>query len=241
MTDDEKRPPADEAPAEEAPPLSAVESEGDGDGGAGEEEEARALSRLESLVFAFPEPITVRRLARLLSLEGRRVRKLIERLQERYEDRGIVLREVSGGFRFETHPDNAAVVRAALKLKPMRLSRAALETLSIVAYRQPVTRADVEDVRRVDCGGTLKYLSEKGLVRVLGRKEEPGRPILYGTSGQFLELFGLKSLSDLPSLREFTELWEEHQQLVEETAPEPGAEEADYEDETGDIESEDEA
>jgi segregation and condensation protein B len=176
------------------------------------------VSRIESLIFSFPEPITVRRLARLLSLEGRRVRELIELIASHYAERGIVLREVSGGFQFQTHPDNAPVVRAALKVKPMRMSRPALETLAIVAYRQPITRADVEDIRRVDCGGTLRFLFEKGLVRVLGRKEEPGRPILYGTSQEFLELFGLKSLGDLPSLREFSELWDEHQDLVDELA-----------------------
>lgn len=178
------------------------------------------LSRLESLIFAYPEPISVRRLGRILSLKGKRVRQLLEQLGDHYRDRGIVLEGISGGFQFRTHPANADVVRAALKVKPLRISRPALETLAIVAYRQPVIRAEVEDVRRVDCGGTLRFLFEKGLIRVLGRKEEPGRPIIYGTSDAFLELFGLKSLDDLPSLREFTELWEEHRELVEEMEPE---------------------
>jgi segregation and condensation protein B len=181
------------------------------------------ISRIESLIFAFPEPITVRRLGRLLGLEGRRVRELVELIVAHYAERGIILSEVSGGFQFQTHPDNAPVVRAALKVKPMRMSRPALETLAIVAYRQPITRADVEDIRRVDCGGTLKFLFEKGLVRVLGRKEEPGRPILYGTSQEFLELFSLKALGDLPSLREFSELWDEHQELVDELTEEQEA------------------
>lgn len=173
------------------------------------------LSRLESLVFAYPEPITVRRLARILSLKGKRVRELMEKLQETYAERGVNISEVSGGFQFHTSPKNADVVRAAIKIKPMRISRPALETLAIIAYRQPVTRADVEEIRRVDSGGTLRFLFEKGLVRILGRKEEPGRPMIYGTSSAFLELFGLKSLNDLPALHEFTELWEEHQELVE--------------------------
>jgi segregation and condensation protein B len=107
------------------------------------------------------------------------------------------------------------VIRSALKVKPMRISRPALETLAIVAYRQPVTRSEVEEIRRVDSGGTLRFLFEKALVRVLGRKEEPGRPIIYGTSAAFLELFNLKSLTDLPSLHEFTELWEEHQEIID--------------------------
>ena len=106
-------------------------------------------------------------------------------------------------------------IRSAMKVKPMRLSRPALETLAIVAYRQPVTRAEVEEIRRVDSGGTLRFLFEKALVRILGRKEEPGRPIIYGTSAAFLELFNLKSLTDLPSLHEFTELWEEHQEIID--------------------------
>ena len=174
------------------------------------------LSRIESLVFSFPEPITVRRLAKQLSLKGPRVRELLKELQEHYADRGIVLSEASGGFHFHTNPNNSAVIKNALKVRPMRLSRPALETLAIIAYKQPTTRADVEDVRRVDCGGTIRFLFEKNLIRVLGRKEEPGRPMIYGTSKTFLELFGLKTLSDLPSLHEFTELWEEHQQAVDE-------------------------
>ena len=177
--------------------------------------EEALLSRIESLIFVYPEPITVRRLARILSLNGNRVRELIDMLKNRYEDRGILLREISGGFQFHTNPENADVIRSAMKVKPMRLSRPALETLAIVAYRQPVTRAEVEEIRRVDSGGTLRFLFEKALVRVLGRKEEPGRPIIYGTSAAFLELFNRKSLNDLPSLHEFTELWEEHQEIID--------------------------
>lgn len=174
------------------------------------------LSRLESLIFIYPEPITVRRLAKHLSISGKRVRELIEILTSHYADRGINLNEISGGFQFHTSPDNAEVIRSLTKVKPMKMSRPALETLAIVAYKQPCTRAEVEDVRRVDCGGTLKFLFEKELVRVLGRKEEPGRPIIYGTSSKFLELFNLKSLTDLPSLHEYTELWDEHKDLVDE-------------------------
>jgi segregation and condensation protein B len=184
--------------------------------------EEMLLSRIESLVFVYPEPITVRRLARILCLDGKRVRELLRRLMAVYESRGIVLSEVSGGFQFHTHPDNAPIVRAAIKVKPMRMSRPALETLAIVAYRQPITRAEIEEIRRVDSGGTLKFLFEKSLVRVLGRKEEPGRPMIYGTTTEFLALFSLKSLNDLPSLHEFTELWDEHREIVEEQEIEVG-------------------
>ena len=177
------------------------------------------LSRLESILFVSPDPVSVRRLARILGVEGARIRELLGELVRHYENRGIVLQEISGGFQFRSHPDNAAVIRHVFRLRPLRMSRAAMETLSIVAYRQPVTRVDVEAIRGVDCGGTLKYLFEKELIRVIGRKEEPGRPIIYGTSSRFLELFGLKALSDLPALHEFSELWDEHQAIVEEEEP----------------------
>ncbi len=180
------------------------------------------MSRLESLIFVSPEPATVRRLAKHLAVTGKRVRDLLTRLQADYADRGINLSEISGGFVFHTNPENAPVLRALSKAKPLKMSRPALETLAIVAYKQPCTRADVEDVRRVDCGGTLKFLFEHELIRVLGRKEEPGRPIIYGTSAKFLELFNLKGLEDLPSLREYTELWDEHRELLDEvTGDEP--------------------
>ena len=136
-----------------------------------------------------------------------------------YKDGGIMWEEVSKGFQFRSHPGNAAMIRDVFKLKPLRISRAALESLAIVAYRQPLTRAEVEEIRGVDSGGVLKYLFEKELVRVIGRKEEPGRPIIYGTSKAFLELFGLKSLSDLPALHEFSDLWDEHQKIVDEETP----------------------
>jgi segregation and condensation protein B len=177
------------------------------------------ISRLESLIFVSPNPITVRRLARILSIDGKKVRALIGLIDDHYESRGIVVQEVSGGFQFRSHPDNAAVIRHVFKLKPLRISRPAMETLSIVAYRQPLTRSEVESIRGVDCGGTLKYLFEKGLVRIIGRKEEPGRPIIYATSKEFLELFSLKSLSDLPALHEFHELWDEHQEIVDDQTP----------------------
>ena len=177
------------------------------------------LSRLESLIFAYPEPISVRRLAKVMCLDGRRIRELVQKLMAAYEGRGILLSEVSGGFQFHTNPENAPIVRAAIRIKPMRMSRPALETLAIVAYRQPITRVEIEEIRRVDSGGTLKFLFEKGLVRVLGRKEEPGRPMIYGTTSEFLALFGLKSLADLPSLNEFTELWDEHRELVDAEEP----------------------
>jgi segregation and condensation protein B len=116
---------------------------------------------------------------------------------------------VAGGWVFRTSPQYAPFVRDLTKQKPVRLTRAQVETLAIIAYRQPITRPEVDDVRGVDSGPVLKLLLERDLVRILGKRDEPGRPIIYGTTGQFLEFFGLKSLKDLPTLREFTELSDE--------------------------------
>jgi hypothetical protein len=106
-------------------------------------------------------------------------------------------------------------VRQYLSLRPVRLSRAQLETLAIVAYRQPITRPEIDDIRGVDAGPVLKGLLERDLVRIIGKKDEPGRPMLYGTTPSFLEAFSLKSLRDLPTLREYTELSEESRQTFE--------------------------
>src|SRR6185295_9785573 len=106
-------------------------------------------------------------------------------------------------------------IREAAGKKPVRMSRAQLETLAIVAYRQPNTRPEVDDVRCVDSGAALKTLLDRELVRILGKKDEPGRPLLYGTTPQFLEFFGLKSLKDLPTLREFTELTDDSRRAYE--------------------------
>ena len=114
-----------------------------------------------------------------------------------------------------TAPHSAPYVQKLLQAKPVRLSRAQLETLAIVAYRQPITRPEIDDIRGVDSGGTLKMLLERGLLRILGKKEEPGRPMLYGTTREFLEFFNLRDLRDLPTLREFYELSEEQRSDVE--------------------------
>jgi segregation and condensation protein B len=141
---------------------------------------------------------------------------------------------VAGGWQFRTDPDSGDFVRRFLRVKPHRLTRAALETLAIIAYRQPVTRPEIEDVRGVDSGAVVKALLERRLIKILGKKEEPGRPLLYGTTKEFLEFFNLRDLKDLPTLREFHELSEEHQAQVaalEGVAPagsieKPGEEEA---------------
>ena len=122
--------------------------------------------------------------------------------------RGVVLEEVAGGYQLRTPKEHALYVRKLLAAKPPRLSRPLLETLAIIAYRQPVTRPEIEQLRGVDSGGVLETLLERRLVRIAGRKEAPGRPIMYATSAEFLEVFGLRDLDGLPDLEEFKELEE---------------------------------
>jgi segregation and condensation protein B len=131
------------------------------------------------------------------------VRDELAQLSERLAPRGLILREVAGGFRIGTAPDLSGWV-AKLKgvVRPPRLSPPALETMAVIAYRQPISRAEVEAVRGVDCSGTLDTLVERGIIRITGRSEAPGRPILYGTTSLFLEHFGLKDLEDLPNSEE---------------------------------------
>lgn len=171
---------------------------------------------LEALVFASDSPIKPKDLAKLASAPARQVTELLGELKVDYATRGIHLDEVAGGWVFRTSPQYAPFVRDLTKQKPVRLTRAQVETLAIIAYRQPITRPEVDDVRGVDSGPVLKLLLERDLVRILGKRDEPGRPLIYGTTGQFLEFFGLKSLKDLPTLREFTELSDESRDAYEE-------------------------
>ena len=184
-------------------------------------EEARELSAahlrglLEALVFASDKPLKTRELARLASAPVQQVRQIMADLKETYVDRGIVLGEVAGGWLFRTHVQYAPFVRELSSERPVRLTRAQIETLAIAAYRQPITRPEIDEIRGVDSGATLKLLLERDLLRIIGKKDEPGRPLLYGTTTYFLEFFGLKSLADLPTLREFSELNEDSRRIAE--------------------------
>ncbi len=184
--------------------------------------EARIRTVVETLLFLAERPLSVDEIRQSTGIEPARVKKALDQLSGHYREgiSGIVLHEVAGGWQLRTSPDNSDFARRFLRVKPQRLTRAALETLAIVAYRQPVTRPEIEDVRGVDCGAVVKALLERRLVKILGKKEEPGRPILYGTTREFLEFFALKDLASLPTLREFHELSEEHRDIVEK-APEP--------------------
>lgn len=166
---------------------------------------------IESLVFVSDKPLSAGEIARIARADTRDVRRLLEALRDEYRGRGVQLEEVAGGWQFRSSPVNAPFVRELLQAKPVRLTRAQMETLAIVAYRQPITRPEIDEIRGVDSGSALKVLLERDLVRMLGRKEDVGRPVLYGTTNYFLEFFGLKSLRDLPTLREFTDLTPESQ------------------------------
>ncbi|MCW5832873.1 MAG: SMC-Scp complex subunit ScpB [Labilithrix sp.] len=176
---------------------------------------------LEALIFASDAPIKPKDLARLASAPVKQVVEVLGELTRDFSTRGIHLEEVAGGWVFRTSPEYAPFVRDLTKQRPVRLTRSQVETLAIIAYRQPVTRPEIDDVRGVDSGPVLKLLLERDLVRILGKRDEPGRPLIYGTTNAFLEFFGLKSLKDLPTLREFTELTDESREAYEEEMGEP--------------------
>jgi segregation and condensation protein B len=170
---------------------------------------------VEGLLFAAEGPVRPEQIAATLEIERSEAAAILQGLAEEYRraGRGFVVEQVAGGYQFRTRPEHSRWLRRFRKSRAFRFSRQALETLAIVAYRQPVTRADIDYLRGVDSGGVLKTLLDKRLVRILGKKDIPGRPLLYGTSSEFLELFGLRDLGGLPSLKEFSDLSAE---LVEE-------------------------
>ena len=162
----------------------------------------------EALIFAADGPIKAERMAEALDVPLTDIKEAIEALEVDYAERprGFFLQEVAGGYQLRTRPEYADYLRKLGRSRPFRFSRPALESLAIVAYRQPVTRSEIEYLRGVDSGSVLKTLLEKHLVRILGKKDVPGKPMIYGTTREFLELFGLPDLSSLPTLSEFSEL-----------------------------------
>lgn len=167
---------------------------------------------IESLVFVAQEPLTTGALALMLGeagIEKAAIQQALDEIAESYErdaSRGVTLAAVAGGYEFRTKDAMAPWVGKLNLPKPTKLSQAALETLAIIAYQQPVTRAEIEEIRGVDCGGVLRTLLERNLSRIVGKKEEPGSPLTYGTTKEFLALFSLQGLTGLPSLRDFHEL-----------------------------------
>lgn len=162
-------------------------------------------SAIESLLLVSDEPVTAGRLSEVSGYPVKEVKEALSRLEHEYleNNRGILLRKVAGGYRLYTHPGHSEKVAMLIETRKRRLTPAALETLSIIAYRQPVTRAQIYDIRGVNSDGVISSLSEKELIEEVGREDSPGQPILYGTTKKFFEDLGIDSLADLPALEQF--------------------------------------
>ncbi len=172
---------------------------------------------IEALILASEAPLGLEKICAVLpELEKGEARKLLEELMAEYNERagGICLQEVAGGFQFRTRPEWSQWIKKLKGTKPPSLSASALETLAIVAYRQPLVKSEIESIRGVDAGHAIKVLLEKKLMRIVGRKDVPGKPIIYGTTKKFLEVFNLKDLAELPTMRELKELNEPAENLV---------------------------
>ena len=175
-------------------------------------------SVLEAILFAAERPLSLIELSEVIrtveevTIEPESIQALLEGVRAKLEaeGRGFDLVPVAGGWEFRTRATYADYVHVLFKRKPQRLHRAGLEVLAIIAYRQPVTRPEIDDIRGVDSSNTLRQLLERNLIRILGKSDEVGRPLIYGTTPDFLSFFGMQALSELPTLREFTELTEEH-------------------------------
>jgi segregation and condensation protein B len=169
----------------------------------------RLKSTIESLIFVSQNPLGINAIKGILENVTRMaIQRCLDELLEEYGqlDRSFHLVKVAEGFQFRTKPEYAQWIQKLKKTKATRLTKAALETLAIIAYKQPIIRAEIEALRGVDSGWVLRALLEKKLIRIMGRKAMPGRPIVYGTSKYFLEVFGLENISSLPTVREIEDL-----------------------------------
>ncbi len=172
-------------------------------------EEIQAKAIIEALIFISETPLPLDSIREVLGdIPKKDLQRILEEMIAEYETatRGFILAEVAGGYQFRTRTAYAEWVKKLKKIKPFALSQPSLETLAIVAYKQPVLRTEVEKIRGVDSGGVLRTLLEKKLIKILGKKDVPGKPLVYGTSKRFLEMFGLKDLSGLPTLKDLAGL-----------------------------------
>jgi segregation and condensation protein B len=188
-------------------------------------EDHQLKSAIEALVFVSGNPLSVDRLKGILEeATAEQIEAQVRLLQQEYIDRGsgLMLAEVAGGYQLATRPELFGWIRKFKTVKTTtRLSKPALETLAIVAYKQPITRSEVEAIRGVNIGGIMRNLMERRLVKIVGKKDVPGKPMMYGTTLEFLQYFGLKDLSALPTLKEFQEL-EAGEEVMEEIPLAPG-------------------
>jgi segregation and condensation protein B len=179
---------------------------------------------IESLIFVSETPLSLDRIQKgVPHADIHDIRSAIETLIQEHESRkgGFFLKEVAGGYQFRTRPEYHAWIKNMIQPNPVRLSKAALETLAIIAYKQPIIRNDIEHIRGVDCGGIIRTLMERKLVRILGRKEIPGRPLIYATTKYFLEFFDLKDLKDLPTPKEIDAMENLSETIVKENENSP--------------------
>jgi segregation and condensation protein B len=183
---------------------------------------------IEALLFASDKPLSAREIhSSLPDANLAEIKTALEVLQKEYEEmaRSFSLKDIANGYQFRSHSEYGPYILRMLQTSPNRLSRAALETLAIVAYKQPILRQEIERYRGVDVGGILKMLGEKGLVKIMGRRELPGRPLIYGTTKKFLEVFDLKNIEALPKLKEIEDLGtEEHEPTTTEKTEPPETE-----------------
>ena len=183
-------------------------------------EDRELKSAIEAILFVAGAPLSADRLAGVFEEEASkdRIAAVLAGLRDESESRssGLMLAEVAGGWQLVTRPENALWIRKFRTVKvSTRLSKPALETLAIISYKQPITRTEIEQIRGVNIGGIVRNLMERRLVKIVGKKDVPGKPMMYGTTVEFLQYFGLKDLSALPTLREFQEL-EAAEEIVEE-------------------------
>ena len=167
---------------------------------------------IEALIFASDTPLAPEKIRAVFpEVEKTEIKEIIDQLVSEYNERQgwICLQEVAGGFQFRTNPELSQWIKKLKSNKPHSLSPQTMETLAIIAYKQPIVKSEIESIRGVDVGAPLKGLLEKKLIRIVGRKDVPGKPIIYGTTRKFLEVFNLKDIMDLPNIRELKEL---HQQ-----------------------------
>lgn len=173
------------------------------------EEKEHLKGLIEAILFVQPEPISYRKLANMINKDVSNVKAIVKELQSEYIERksGIRIQEIAGGIRLGTNEIYGEELKKIIHFrKKQKLSKAALETLAIIAYKQPITRAEIEFIRGISIDGVVKDLMEKNFIKIVGRKNAPGAPALYGTTKEFLQYFGLKSIKDLPTLQEIKEL-----------------------------------
>ena len=173
---------------------------------------------IEALLFASPEPLTQKKINTIFDADPPDLDKYTEKLKKKYQknDNAFEILNVAGGYQIRTRSEyDFFIRRLIIKSGQFYLSQAALESLSIIAYKQPISRLNIEGIRGVDCAGVLKTLLKKSLIKISGREDSPGRPLIYKTTDNFLKSFGLNKLSDLPKLKEISELIENEPELIE--------------------------